>query len=161
MIFSFARATHVWVMRSLRVFAIPLTILPNLAVAEPPLSAFGEYIGAGCPSVGKAGTCIATTPDDRVRIFRDKNANAMVSVRIIFDRGHICTLEGAATWMDGHYTLRSDGLDQNKPCQLELLINGAVLTLDDPDALCREVYCGTRGAFDGARFMKLPENSKR
>jgi hypothetical protein len=123
---------------------------------KPPKTLFGEYVGIGCPAESKAGACLPTKPTDRVRLSRGKDEQATVSVKIAFDRGHSCELEGSATWSDGRFTIRADGLDPKKPCQLVLRISGSVLTLEDPEGLCREVYCGTRGMFDGARFKKKP-----
>ncbi|GAB3894259.1 hypothetical protein GCM10028825_36300 [Spirosoma agri] len=71
-----------------------------------------------------------------------------------YDKGQICELEGEATWTDGQLVLATDGLDATKPCQLMLRIKGSVLTLTDSEGRCKEVYCGTRGTFNGARFRK-------
>lgn len=126
------------------------------AASEPPSSVFGEYHGAGCPSKGQPGSCLPTGASDRIRILPGEGADALVNVKIVFEKGHSCTLEGEATWVEDHFTLRADGLDPAKPCQLELRLSDSELKLNDAGARCREVYCGTRGAFDGARFKKEP-----
>jgi hypothetical protein len=156
MIFDFPCAVRTRYVLSLGICMIALGIWPHICAAKPPSTVFGEYIGIGCPTKDKADTCLPTKSTDRVRILRGQGADATVNVKIVFDKGHICTLEGRATWTDGRFTLRADGLDPNKPCQLVLRVSGSVLTLEDPGGLCRAVYCGTRGALDGARFKKKP-----
>ena len=126
-----------------------------LGQAKPPSKVFGNYVGIGCP--GKAGTagCIPTSAKDRVQILRGRaGRGASVKIRVVFAGGHVCSLEGKADWTGGGFVIRADGLDPLKPCRLVLRIRGSVLTLADAGGLCREVYCGTRGAFDGARFKK-------
>ena len=146
---------------SLGTCALSLGIAPLSTMAEPPSSVFGQYFGAGCPTARGAGDCLPTTAADHVRIAPDKSTGATVSVKMIFDKGHVCALEGGATWTDGRFILQADGLDPEKPCRLGLRITDSTLALEDPGALCREVYCGTRGAFDGARFKKRPGNPGR
>lgn len=156
MSFNFARAVQKRCVLALGIGIVWFGLWPNLSVAEPPATAFGDYIGSGCPSKAKADACVPTKATDRVSIQRDKEADAKVNVKIAFDKGHICALEGGAGWSDDHFTLRADGLDPEKPCQLVLRVNGSALTLEDVGGLCREVYCGTRGILDGARFKKRP-----
>ncbi|HVG20552.1 MAG TPA: hypothetical protein VNI02_15995 [Blastocatellia bacterium] len=154
MIFDLIRAAQTRHIISLVACVVWLGIEPQPCAAKSRPALFGEYIGMGCPAKGKTAPCIPTKATDRVRISRGKDANATVNIKIVFAEGHTCTLEGRASWSDGRFTLRADGLDPNKPCQLVLRIRGSVLTLEDPGGLCREVYCGARGAFDGARFKK-------
>lgn len=156
MIFNLTYAVHTRHLLSLGICVIGLGIWPHPCEAKPPSSVFGKYAGIGCPAKGKADPCLPTKATDSIRILAAKDADAMVSIRIVFDRGHLCILEGRADWSDGRFTLRAEGLDPNKPCQLVLRISGSVLTLEDQGGLCREVYCGMRGAFDGARFRKKP-----
>jgi hypothetical protein len=147
---------------SLGICALVLGISPHLCAAKPPPSVFGDYAGIGCPANGTPDGCLPTTATDRVRILRGKGGrDATVIIKIVFAEGHTCTLEGSADWSDGAFTLRADGLDPNKPCQLVLHISRSVLTLEDSGGLCRDVYCGTRGALDGARFKKTAGASKR
>ena len=141
--------------------AISIGIVPDVSIAAPPSAAFGEYIGAGCPRKGAVDSCLPTTRTDHLRISSDTDARATVNVKIVFDKGQSCGLKGKATWTNGYFRVQADGMDPDKPCQLGLHIDGPVLTLEDPGAMCREVYCGTRGAFEGARFKKRPHNSNR
>jgi hypothetical protein len=154
MIFDLIYGVQIRHVLSLGICVIGLGIWPHLCLAKPPTTVFGEYTGIGCPTKGKTGSCLTTKATDRVRILRGKGADATVNIKIVFAQGHTCTLEGRAEWSDGRFTLRADGLDPNKPCQLVLRIRGSVLTLEDSEGLCREVYCGMRGAFNGARFKK-------
>ncbi|KAB2927578.1 MAG: hypothetical protein F9K25_13990 [Candidatus Contendobacter sp.] len=151
-----ARAVRRRSLFALGIGVIWLGIYTHPCAAEPPATAFGKYLGSGCPPKVKANACLPTKATDRVSILRDKETDAKASVRIVFDKGHICALEGGAVWSDDHFTLRADGLDPSQPCQLALRINGSALTLEDVGGFCRQVYCGTRGTFDGARFKKRP-----
>lgn len=147
---------------SLGICAIVLGISPHLCAAKPPPNVFGDYAGIGCPAGGKPDGCLPTKSTDHVLILRGKDGkDAKVSIKIVFAKGHMCTLEGSADWSDGSFTLHADGLDPNKPCQLVLHISRSVLTLEDSGGLCRDVYCGTRGALDGARFKKTHGATKR
>jgi hypothetical protein len=141
---------------------IAVALWPQLSMAQPPSGVFGSYAGLGCPTTGDTEeNCIPMTATDQVRISRGKDSDATVKIRMVFDKGHTCALESKATWSDGGFAVRTQGLDPNKPCQLELRITGSILTLHDPEGLCREVYCGTRGAFDGARFKKKKGSGHR
>ncbi len=133
-----------------------LWIGPYPCAAEPPTAVFGNYSGSGCPPKTRMEACLPTKATDRVGILRDRETDAKVHVKMVFDKGHVCALTGGAIWSGDRFTLRADGLDPDKPCQLTLRIQGSALTLEDAGGLCREVYCGTRGAFEGARFKKRP-----
>jgi hypothetical protein len=138
------------------IFALGIGIGTLFGQAKPPAKVFGNYVGIGCS--GKAGTkdCLPTSARDRVQILRGRGNQSSVKIRIVFAGGHVCSLEGRAVRTGNSFTVRADGLDPQKPCRLALRIRGSVLTLEDAGGLCREVYCGTRGAFHGARFKKKP-----
>ena len=119
---------------------------------RPPATIFGEYIGVGTSATGK----LVTRKNDRVRIVRQPDGNTSVTVSLTFDRGQTCDLEGSAAWAKGQLVLTADGLDETKPCQLVLRFKGAMLTLQDTETRCGDVYCGTGGRLDGARFRKKP-----
>ena len=129
-------------------------ITPEVSNAEPPTSIFGIYSGAGCHELTKTDACLPTTLRDRVILRQNKQNDAMVSIKIIFDGGHSCSISGEATWSDGIFKLRAEGLEPDKPCMLQLRVSKNRLDLLDEGGFCREVYCGTRGAFDGARFSR-------
>lgn len=119
---------------------------------RPPASVFGEYAGIGKSASGKP----VIRKSDQVRIVRNAAGNASITVSLTFGGGQICELEGKAVWANGQLVMTADGLDETKPCRLVLRLNGSMLTLQDAESRCREVYCGTMGAFDGARFRKKP-----
>jgi len=135
---------------------IGLGLWSHFSMAEAPATVFGEYVGSSCPPKTEATTCVLTKASDHVSILHDQETEAKINVKIVFDKGHICALEGRAVWSEGSFMLHADGLDPTKPCQLLLQIKGSELTLEDAGGLCREVYCGARGTFEGARFKKRP-----
>ncbi|MBO0932450.1 hypothetical protein [Fibrella aquatilis] len=124
--------------------------------ARPPDALFGDYSRRLTTSVkGRHTHQNKVGQPDRVRILRSQDGDANVVVSLTFDQGQVCELEGRAVWAKGQLTLTADGLDETKPCQLVLRLNGSVLTLQDTELRCQGAYCGTRGAFDGARFQKI------
>ena len=127
-------------------------IAAGAAQAQVPPELFGQYGGIVCGPAIKG--CIPTTASDSVTIQPAANGRATVSVRIIFAGGQTCDVDGEGRWQGGKLTLVAEGLEANRPCRLGMRVASGVLSLDDPDRSCREVYCGTRGAFDGARFKK-------
>jgi hypothetical protein len=123
--------------------------------AKPPATIFGEYVGFTDKSKS-SGQYLPTKKTDKIQISRSSTADAKVTISMTFDKGQSCELEGDAVWTNGQLTVKADGLDEAKPCQLVLRINGAIVTLQDSGMYCREVYCGARGTFDKARFQKKP-----
>lgn len=132
--------------------ATALAIFGSLAAAgEMPDSTYGRYLGAGCSGV--AESCIPTTRKDTLVISKAQGS-ARVALKVFFDRGHRCELEGEAQWVGSRLVVRAEGLDPEKPCELGLVFGKGVVELRDLEGRCRDVYCGTRGALDGARFKK-------
>lgn len=121
---------------------------------EPPAGIFGDYSGLGTAVKGKSGTSVYTRKSDRVSVSRSLNGQIRVVIRLTIDKGQVCELDGNAIWKNKQLVLTADGLDETKPCALSLLITGTRLTLRDKGGYCRDVYCGTRGTFDGASFRK-------
>ena len=117
---------------------------------RPPAGVFGEYVGAGKSTSGKP----VTRKSDQVRIVRNAAGNISIAISLTFGGGQICELEGNAVWTNGQFVMIADGLDESKPCRLILRISGSMLTLQDTEGRCRDVYCGTSGQFDGAQFRK-------
>jgi hypothetical protein len=122
---------------------------------------FGQYSGTACPRepvrsdpAGNEPACLPTTSSDLVRIARGPGGSANVNVRIVFGQGNTCQIDGDAEWRDGAFILRAEGLEAAAPCELAVRIRGAVATLDDEGSRCQPVYCGVRGMFSGARFVK-------
>ena len=134
---------------SIGICVIGVAIWQLLSAAQPPSNIYGSYIGVGCPSTTNSNSCVPAKATDHVSIVRGKNADATVSVRIAFDKGQSCTLQGKAAWSNDSLTLTAEAFDSIKPCQLVLHFKGSELSLEDQGLLCREVYCGTRGTFDG------------
>ena len=123
---------------------------------RPPDPVFGDYSRRLMTSAtGRSSRQRVGNQSDRISILRSQDSDAKVVVSLTFDQGQVCELEGNAVWANGRLTLTADGLDETKPCQLVLRLNGPVLTLQDTEARCQGAYCGTRGAFDGARFQKI------
>jgi hypothetical protein len=135
------------------VLGISLAPFKVLYASGPPSTVIGEYRGHGCATKVQTD-CVPTQASDRVQIQKGQGAEALVKVKISFDRGHTCRIEGRATWSDDHFTLHADGLEPSQPCILELRVNGSELTIQDEEARCRQLYCGTRGTFDGTHFKK-------
>lgn len=128
-------------MRLIWILAIPLT----LAAQTVPDSILGLYKKA---------------PGDTVRVTRQKDGKAKVETRLVFGGGQSCVMEGEAVWKNNVLTLQADGLDDAKPCRLEMRFAGSKVTLSDPDNLCRPVYCGSAGTFQGAALTKSAAASK-
>jgi hypothetical protein len=123
------------------------------AMARSPDRPSGIYVGAGC--FGALSTnCLDTGKNDVVKISHVKENRATVSIRLVFDRGFTCHLDGEAKYNNSQYILVADGLDPRKPCRLILHLTGSQIELEDPEDLCREVYCGAGASLDGARFKK-------
>lgn len=156
MSFKNARAVQRCRVLTLAMGVIGFGLWSHSSMAETPATAFGEYVGSGCPSKAKATTCLPTKASDHVSILHGQETEAKINIKIVFDKGHICALEGGAMWSEGSFKVHADGLDPEKPCQLLLQIKDSELTLEDVGGLCREIYCGARGTFEGARFKKRP-----
>jgi hypothetical protein len=126
----------------------------DCAAQRPPATVFGEYRGAGCPA-GNKTDCLSTKRTDRVRILRGRGGQSSIRINLVFEQGHTCSLEGQAVWSNNRFVINAEGIDPQKPCRLTVRIKGSILTLEDARGNCREVYCGVRGAFQGARFRKV------
>ena len=105
--------------------------------AEVPSAIVGNYVGKACPK-GKL-TCVPTGKSDRVQISRGKDGRPHVKLRIVFDRGQSCSLEGDAEWNAPKLALALPGVDADKPCHLTLTVRGSDLELADQNLYCREV----------------------
>lgn len=128
------------------------TSLSDYRPDRPPAAVFGEYVPAGTTAKGKS----TLRKSDRIQILRGPDGETKVVVMLTADKGQVCELEGNAVWANGRFTLTADGLDETKPCRLVLRLSSSTLTLQDFEGRCREVYCGARGKFDGARFRRRP-----
>ena len=98
---------------------------------------------------------------DSVRVGKLADGKVSVSCRLIFGAGQTCELEGQADWKDNLLTLRADGLEDSKPCALELRFAGGKVTLKDTGNNCRPVYCGSRGTFEGVVLAKSVARKKQ
>ena len=103
-----------------------ILICCSAAAQGPPDSVYGVYTKAG----------------DSVRVKKLADGKVSVSCRLIFGAGQTCEMEGPANWKDNVLTLRADGLEDSKPCVLELRFAGGKVTLKDTGSNCRPVYWG-------------------
>jgi hypothetical protein len=131
--------------------AVPAQAATPASAAPSPAALIGDYVGAGCPA-GRAGDCLKTTAQDRLGIRRSGDAFE-AEVRLVF-QGQTCYVKAPASWDATQFVVRADGLEVDKPCELRVAPLGAELALTDVDNRCRQVYCGSRGSFSGARFKK-------
>ncbi|MBI3560277.1 MAG: hypothetical protein HY080_00965 [Gammaproteobacteria bacterium] len=138
-----------------------LMLSPLLYADPPPATIFGKYNGAGkCPPRDpKAEYCSNTTSTDYVIVKPSKKADAHVKIRRVLAQGHTCTLDQDMSWSDGHLTYNAEGIKPDKPCKLELWFKDETLVLKDIGYICRELYCGSRGLFEGGHFEKKPVQS--
>jgi hypothetical protein len=146
------------------IFVLALQALAASATGQEsstpaPAKAFGSYVGAGCAKPA-AADCLLTDGRDRLVISHDKDGSVVAGIKLVFDRGISCRLKVRASWVEDHFLMRAEGIDPAKPCELELLVNGPHVQLQDQGGRCREVYCGAGGAFDGARFRKVRRKKK-
>ena len=137
--------------RQLFAFAGLLGLLSGRVAADPIGDALGDYAGLACPKGDL--TCVPTRRSDRLRIFRARDGTVRIDLRIAFDRGQRCQLETGLSALDGLLRARAEGL-QDAMCELILRPRNGVITIEDSDQHCREIYCGVRGTFSGTRFKR-------
>jgi hypothetical protein len=139
-----------------RHFVCLLSVLacpPGALAEEAPAAVFGQYSGAGCGREARNDpACLPAASSDQVQLGRNFDGSANVTVRLVFGQGNACQLDGVADWQDGAFVTRAEGLEAG--CQLIIRIKGTMAILEDQGARCQPVYCGVRGAFTGARFVK-------
>jgi hypothetical protein len=130
---------------------------PVGAVAEGvPAAIFGQYSGAGCSRepVRSDPVCVPAASSDLLHIWRGSDGSANVSVRMVFGQGNACQIDGVAESRDTELVLRTEGVNARTPCELVIRFKGNAATLEDAGSRCQPVYCGVRGVFTGARFVK-------
>lgn len=67
--------------------------------------------------------------------------------------GHSCDLWGMAEWRDNTLFYQEEETEGYSACRLQLQVkDGDILFMDDPEAPCRDNYCGSRGGFNGVEF---------
>ena len=125
------------------------------AVETPPENLFGDYSGAGCSHSDSSEHCLNTSPSDHIRLRHGADQQVEAEVHLVF-HSQTCHLKAPAVWVNHGFTIRAEGLDADKPCELRINVHENELALNDLNNRCREVYCGTRGSFTGARFKKRP-----
>lgn len=79
--------------------------------------------------------------------------SAYVRVRLEFFNGHTCTLWGIARVAEGKLVYQQQGSRDEGACQVEVMLKGGDVVLDDvlaPDGAhtCRS-HCGARGSMSG------------
>ena len=119
-----------------------------------------ELAAAQSPAESIYGT-YSKAPNDTVAVVKQEDGTILVSCRLIFGAGQTCEMEGPAAWKNGVLTVRSEGLEENKPCVLEFHVAAGRVTVRDVQDNCRPVYCGTRGRFDGASLAKPVTKKKQ
>ena len=157
---------------------------PNFQTAAPvfteptPASVFGNYAGAGkCPS-GSSKTCADTGVMDNVFIepflkpetdigkqIREsmgiEQTDARLSIRILRDYGHNCTLEGRMFWSGDHLEFQDEPPARGtySKCQMQLWFKDGALTIKDPGNECAEKFCpyGNAKTLEGRRYQKSPD----
>jgi hypothetical protein len=120
----------------------------SFVAAEAPVSIFGKYAKA-CPS---PKPCRPTA--DSLQLTRKSDDKVGVAIRLIYAAGHSCQIDGVGVWKDNKVAIEAEGLEDNKPCRLEISLQGGTATLRDVGMRCTPVYCGTRGTFQGVTFQK-------
>ena len=127
--------------------------LLSLAGASPASGpATGVYAGAGCPK--NADSCTPTTTRDRLEIVR-KDDRLVVSLRVFFDQGHRCELQGLGVAEGDKLLVSAQVPDSLLGCTLQMDLRGDRIDVHDPQMQCLELFCGTRGVLDGLRFKKI------
>ena len=157
---------------------------PNFQTAAPvfteptPASVFGNYAGAGkCPP-GSSKTCADTGVMDNVFIepflkpetdigkqIREsmgiEQTDARLSIRILRDYGHNCTLEGRMFWSGDHLEFQDEPPARGtySKCQMQLWFKDGALTIKDPGNECAEKFCpyGNAKTLEGRRYQKSPD----
>jgi hypothetical protein len=113
----------------------------------PGKSVFGVYGEA------KAG-------HDYVRVTEKPDEKVGVSLKLYYANGHTCQLNKDGEWSGDHVAIVADGLDQSRPCRLNLFFENRHVVLKDEGFQCAPVYCGTRGKLDNASLPKLSRDRK-
>jgi hypothetical protein len=96
-----------------------------------------------------------------MKLSRKPDGKIGVTMKLVYAAGHTCHMEGDGEWHDNKIVLQADGLEENKPCRLEIKFQNGKATLDDVEGRCRPVYCGTRGTFEGVGFTKAVATSTK
>jgi len=115
--------------------------------AGPPQSIFGAY--------GRL-----TAGQDSIRVSENANGKIGVALKLYYSTGHTCQLNNAGEWRDDHVAVVADGLDANRPCNLNLFFQKGRVLLKDEGLRCAPVYCGARGKLDGVRLPKSSPKRK-
>jgi len=157
---------------------------PNFQTAVPlvteptPANIFGNYAGAGkCPP-GSPKTCTDTDIMDNVFIepfvkpetdigkqIREsmgiKKTDARLSIRILRNYSHNCTLKGRMFWSGDHLEFQDEppGRGVYSKCQMQLWFKDGVLKITDPGNECAEKFCSIDEPMRlaGRRFQKGPD----
>jgi len=110
-------------------------------------SIFGAY---GQPTPGR----------DSIRITEESNGRIGVNLKLYYANGHTCQLDTDGRWSQDHIAVAAGGLDENRPCKLNLFFENGRVLLKDDGLQCAPVYCGTRGKLDNVSLPKFHPNRK-
>ena len=91
---------------------------------------------------------------DSIRITQKSNGKIGVAIKLYYALGHTCQLNKDGEWRKDHVAVVADGLDPDKPCQLNAYFDKNRVVLKDEGFRCTPVYCGTRGRLDEVSLFK-------
>jgi hypothetical protein len=131
-----------------RSICIGILFTGSFMAAEAPVAIFGKYVRT-CPA---QKPCRPTA--DSLQLTTKSENRVGVAIRLIYAAGHSCQIEGIGSWKDDRVAIEAEGLEDNKPCRLEIAFQAGIATIRDVGRRCTPVYCGTRGTFQGVTFQK-------
>jgi hypothetical protein len=115
--------------------------------ARPNKSVFGVY---GQPAPGHNSVQVTAKADGQIA----------VTLKLYYSTGHTCQLNKDAKWSEDHLAIVAEGLDESRPCRLNLFFENGHVLLKDEGLQCAPVYCGTRGKLDNVDLPKFAPNRK-
>ena len=130
-------------------------LLGSCGAADPPAAIYGNY-SLTCP---KSDPCKPSA--DAMKLTSKPDGKIGVDIRLIYAAGHSCHIDGDGQWTDNKIVLEAPGLDEKKPCRLEITMQNGKAALEDVDNRCAPVYCGTRGTFHDVSFTKAAAATKK
>jgi hypothetical protein len=102
----------------------------------------------------------ASAGHDFMRVTEKGNGRIGVSLKLYYANGHTCQLNKDGQWSEDHVAIVAEGLDENRPCKLNLFFENHHVVLKDEGLQCAPVYCGTRGKLDDTSLSKFRPHRK-
>jgi hypothetical protein len=139
-------------------FSFPRTVT-RLAVSCAVMSATTQgFDGPGKSVFGVYGQ--AKAGHDYIRVTSKSEDRIGVNLKLYYSDGHTCQLNKDGKWIGDHIAVVAEGLDESRPCRLNLFFQNHNVLLQDEGLQCAPVYCGTRGKLDNASLPKSSPDRK-